>query len=183
MQFADSSSTIKYESFGYYYGDVMYLVDFINNPRPKICSPSFKDKMEISRHYFPLFHAYCEEINPQLHTMSKKNRLELKLKLLEELKDKMEKTKQDIAAEKWMKDVRLPNDTGECHMALHEMINKGLDDNEDFQQYQAKTELCRTAMKILNLMEVDKDQFVIFNEKLFTSLPTRGMRRSKRAGK
>ena len=166
MQFADSAS-IKYQSFSNYYGDVMYLVDFIDNPRPKICSPSFKDKMEISKRFFPLFHTYCEETDPQLHAMSKEERLGLKLKLLDEVRAKMDETKKAVAGEKRLGDIVLPNDPEECMKALRDMINE-CQGKTGINQYHKDTDLCNFAEQILMLMKLDKDQFAVFNENLFT---------------
>ena len=143
----------------------MYLVDFIDNPRPKICSPSFKDKMDISKRFFPLFHAYCEETDPQLHTMSKEERLGLKLKLLDEVRAKMDETKKAVAGEKRLGDIVLPYDPEECMKVLRDMIN----------ECQGKTEvnqdLCNFAVQILMLMKLDQDQFAVFNENLFNLMP------------
>jgi hypothetical protein len=179
MQFADRSS-IKYQPFGYYYGDLMYLVDFINHPRPQISSPSFKDKIESSKRFFPLFHAHCEETDAQPHTMSKEERLGLKLRLLEEVKAKIQDTKQAIAGEKRLGAITLPNDPSECTKALNAIINEGYY-NKGMPQYVEDVKSCHLAMDIMTHMVVDQDQFVIFNESLFTSMPTDCLRRSKRA--
>jgi hypothetical protein len=181
MQFADRS-TIQYHPFSAYYADASYLLDFINNPRPLVSSPSFKDKMETSKRFFPLFHAHCEATNAQLHTMSKEERLGLKLRLLEELKAKIEDTKQAIAGEKRLGDFVLPNDPWECSSALMGILT------EDWQkkgehQYLEDQKSCRLALDIMISMRMDQDHFVIFNEALFTSMPTDRKRRSKRARK
>ncbi len=174
MQFADPS--IKYHPFGYYYGDVMYLVDFIDHPRPQISSPSFKDKMESSKRFFPLFHAHCEEIDAQPHTMSKEERLGLKLRLLEEIEAKIKDTKQVITGEKRLRDTILPNDPSECSNALNAIISEG-HYNKGMPQYVEDVKSCNLAMDIMTHMVVDQDQFVIFNESLFTSMPIDCLRR------
>ena len=184
MQFADVSS-VKYTPFGYYYGDVMQLVDFIDNPRPKNSSPSFKDKMDFSKRFFPLFHAHCEETDPQLHTMTKEERLGLKLKLLAEVKTMMDETRQAITGEKRLRDIRLPNDPVDCMKALREILNAEGYEKKGMTEYLKDSVLCNFAMGILIHMKVDRDQFLIFNENLFTAMPrsTGGLRRSKRVRK
>jgi hypothetical protein len=179
MQFADRS-TIQYHPFSTYYADASYLLDFINNPRQLVSSPSFKDKMESSKRFFPLFHAHCEATNAQLHTMSKEERLGLKLRLLEELKAKIEDTKQAIAGEKKLRDIVLPNDPCECSSALYGILNEDWQ-KKGMHQYLEDEKSCRLALDIMVYMSVDTNQFVIFNESLFTSMPTDCLRRSKRA--
>ena len=179
MQFADRSS-IKYQPFHAYYLDVRSLVHFIDHPSPRFSSPSFKDKMESSKRFFPLFHANCKATNAQPHTMSKEERLGLKLRLLEELKAKIEDTKQAIAGEKRLRDIVLPNDPWECSSALYGILN------EDWQkkgmpQYLEDEKSCRLALDIMKSMRMDQDHFVVFNESLFTSMPIDCLRRSKRA--
>ena len=181
MQFADRSS-IKYQPFYNYSGDVMYLVHFIDHPRPKISSPSFKDKMEISKRFFPLFDAHCEATNAQLHTMSKEERLGLKLRLLKELKAKIEDTKQAITGGKSLGEIVLPNDPGECSSALRGILNEDWQ-KKGMHQYLEDEKSCCLALDIMIDMVVDQGQFVIFNESIFTSMPTDFLCRSKRARK
>jgi hypothetical protein len=181
MQFADRSS-IQYISFGYYYADAMYLVDFIDKPRQELSSPSFEDKMRISKSFFPKFHSHCEEIHAQPHKMSKEARLGLKLMLLEELKAKIEETKKAIAGEKKLRDIILPRDPLECSKALKEIMNEGWT-THGWDQYAEDEKSCSLALDIMGSMTVDQRQFAIFNEALFTSMPTDCLRRSERARK
>ena len=181
MQFADRSS-IQYHPFSAYYTDATYLLDFINQPRQPESSPSFKDKMDISKRFFPLFHAHCEATNAQPHAMSKEARLGLKLMLLEELKANIEETKKAIAGEKKLRDIVLPSDPLECSKELHEILNEGWT-KHGWDQFVEDEKSCRLALDIMGYMTVDQEQFAIFNEALFTSMPTDCLRRSERARK
>ncbi len=178
-------STPQINAFGYYYYDAVYLIDFIDNPRPEVCSPSFKEKMDIiGMRNFPLFHAHCEETQPQLHLMPRDERLQLKLRLLDELRAKVDQTRQEIAGPKRMRELDLPSDPEECKRKLIEMIDDAQDKIAEMlgnvSNIHKDIAVYRDAIGTLGCVSVNNQQIAAYDEALFKAMPSDGVQEMKK---
>ena len=168
MQFSDPSSIEKIESFGKYYGDAVLLAEFIDDPAPL---PSFEDRLTMNRAQFPKFVAHCDKERPfNIHEMSVSQRLELKNVLLDELRSKVEKSKEEIGCAKMIGDIALPSDPRECSSKLGEMIKHAT--TEDVEAY--RDALYSSALLSMTL---NKHTIEVYDESPFlTSTPRKRAR-------
>ncbi len=165
MQFSDALS-IRVESFGKYYNDAVSLAEFIDNPAPMGCSPSFEDRL--NRIQFPLFVAHCSGLDP--HKMSVSQRLQLKTMLLDELRTKVEKTREEIECAKMIGDIALPSDPKECKSKLLEMTNHAYVMKEKIDQDIAAYNEALHSNALLALI-LNKHTTVVYDEDAFTKMP------------
>ena len=187
MQLAENPNAYEASNFfTNYYFEAVYMIDFIDNPRPKHSSPSFEYQLGIIKRDFPLFNAHCQETKPQLHTMSAGERRDLKLKLLDELKAKKEKTMQKITEAKMFRDIVLPSTIDESIDRLRGIINEKTDENwavyEKVAENQREIAVCRHALQTMHSMRMDNNHMAAYIKELFTSMPKEQMKQG-RAGK
>lgn len=138
--------------FGQYYLDAVLLAKYIDHPlgpgEGGGCPQSFEEKLEtLGKHHFPLFYAHCTTSivsqQQQLHEMTPEERLQLKLRLLDELRTKVDKTRKEIHGPKRIiitvvvvaklgpvenkTTVELPSDPEDCRARLLTMAERAFD--------------------------------------------------------
>ncbi len=152
------------------------LVRFINTSTPKKeFGLQFEELLEKCKSLFP--RSVVAFNGCQLHTMTPEERLDLKLKLLEDVKAHMENIKREISGDKVFGTVELPSDPDEClvrvNAVMMEMVEKVAEINRMMVQIP-------NARLLLERMIHNKRSLGAFNEGSFTSLPVVGAKKSKK---
>lgn len=131
-------------------------------------SKAFADVVECNKDCFPHFFAAFQAFGKKLHKLSQESKMELKLTLLADVKEHIEKTKRDINQTKMLHSEQLPSDPDECIVRMETLIEQGHAQihaiNRGFQDIAHATTL-------MQRMRGNKHQIEAFDESLFTSMP------------
>ena len=159
------------------------MADFINDPAANVGSSRLllwkAESIKMSEFYedvarfyehFPEFCGFMQETKPDLFRLTRKERLELKLLLLDEVKRKISKTKDEIYGRKTLHSQPLPDDIKECLLRLDEMKNAGYARIKEIAERIRQIDCARDLIETRVLVNQEK-MMVLFDEDSFTSMP------------
>jgi hypothetical protein len=164
------------------------MADFIDDPAAKVGSgrPLWKAESirmsqfyeDVARFYehFPEFCGFMQETKPDLFRLTREERFELKLRLLDEVRQKVFKTKDEIYGRKTLHTQPLPDDIRECLLRLDEMKNAEYARIKEIAERIRQIDCARDLIE--TRMMDNKEKLFLFDENSFTSMPV-GKERSK----
>lgn len=162
-------SADEIECFWSYYLPATKLAKIIDCPNFQRHIQEFETCLHRNKDRFPLFYAEFGDPIPQLNLLNRDERLQIKLKLFDEVKNKLEKTREEVFGKKMLQNTALPCDTEECKRRLDEMLEEGRRKIEEIEETRRQIE---HAKEILHYrVEVNKSNISMFNEKVFTDMP------------
>ncbi len=156
------------EFFFDYYHPATKLAKIIDRPNFHGHIQEFETCLHRNKDRFPLFYAQSGNPIPQLKLLNRNKRLEIKLKLFDEVRNKLENTKEEVFGQKMLQNIPLPCDTEECKRSLEEMLKEGRRKIDEIEETRRQI---KHAKKILHYrVEVNKSRISMFNEKVFTDI-------------
>ena len=159
------------------------MADFIDDPAANVGSSSRlllwkAESIKMSQFYedvarfyehFPEFCGFMQETKLDLFRLTREERLGLKLRLLDEVKHKISKTKDEIYGRKTLHSQPLPDDIKECLLRLDEMKNAGYARIKEIAERIRQVECAKDLIETRIL--VNQEKLVLFDEDSFTSMP------------
>jgi hypothetical protein len=167
MQLANKP-IFELQCIDYFFTRAKYVLHFIDNPATNMDSKAFAEVVESNRVCFPHFFAAFQAFGKKLHKLSQASRMELKLTLLADVKEHIEKIKRDIHQPKMLHAEQLPSDPDECIVRMETLIAQG---HAQIQAINRGFQDIAHATTLMQRMRENKYHMEAFDESLFTTMP------------